>query len=121
VAVYRLTIRHGSRVAKERFEDLDRAIEAMEQGVREVRREGPLREVKAFREYRPDRLVHARLELSTGGLLRGREAGIDVMGDGTLVAYVGVVRKRVLEPRDAETAFDAVREALGGGRLRSRP
>ena len=65
-----------------------------------------------LRRYRPDRLVHARLELSTGGLLRGREVGIDVMGDGGLVPYTGVVRKRELEPADDETAFDAVREAL---------
>ena len=109
---YRLTIRHGSNVARERFEDLGQAIEAMEQRVREIRREGPLKEVKALRDYRPDRLVHARLELSTGGFLRSREVGIDVMGDGGLVPYAGVVRKRALEPRDGGTAFDAVREAL---------
>jgi hypothetical protein len=35
------------------------------------------------------------------------------MGDGALVPYTGVVRKHRLEPRDGETAFDAVREALG--------
>ena len=34
------------------------------------------------------------------------------MGDGALVPYTGVVRKRGLEPPDGETAFDAVREAL---------
>ncbi len=112
MATYRLTIRHGSKVRKERFDDLGSAIEAMEQCVREIRREGPLREVKALRDYRPDRLVHARLELSTGGLWRGREVGIDVMGDGALIPYVGVVRKRQLQPRDGETAFDAAREAL---------
>ena len=112
MAGYRLTIRHGSKVARERFDDLGAAIEAMEQSVREIRREGPLKELTGLREYRPDRLVHARLELSTGGLWRGREGGIDVMGDGALVPYIGVVRKRQLEPRDGETAFDAVREAL---------
>jgi hypothetical protein len=56
--------------------------------------------------------VHARLELSTGGLFRGREAGVDVMGNGALVPYVGVVRKRKLVAADGESAFDAVREAL---------
>jgi hypothetical protein len=112
VAAYRLTIRHGSSVKRERFEALDDAVAAMEQRVREIRREGPLKEVKALRDYRPDRLVHARLELSTGGFLRGREVGIDVMGDGGLVPYAGVVRKRALEPQDGGTAFDAVRKAL---------
>ena len=112
MATYRLTVRHGSKVRKERFDDLGAAIEAMEDSVRDIRREGPLKEVNVLRQYRPDRLVHARLELSTGGLLRGREVGIDVMGDGALVPYTGVVRKRELEPADDETAFDAVREAL---------
>ena len=112
MAGYRLTIRHGSEVRKEQFDDLGAAIEAMEQCVREIRREGPLKEINALRDYEPGQRVRARLELSTGGLWRGREGGIDVMGDGALVPYVGVVRKRALEPRDGETAFDAVREAL---------
>jgi hypothetical protein len=113
VAKYRLTIRHGSRVQKESFEDLDQAIEAMEERSREIRGEGPLSEIGALRDFEPDQRVHARLELSTGGLLRGREGGIDVMGDGTLVPYVGVVHKRRLErPGGGGGAFDAVREAL---------
>jgi hypothetical protein len=112
VATYHLTIRHGSKVAKERFDDLDLAIGAMEDRVREIRREGPLDDINALRDYEPRQRVHARLELSTGGFLRGRDVGVDVMGDGALVPYVGVVRKRELEPADDETAFDAVRDAL---------
>jgi hypothetical protein len=105
-------IRHGSRVDREAFDSLDEAIDAIERRSREIRSEGPLRQVSALRDFEPGQQVHARLELSTGGVLRGREAGIDVMGDGGLVPYVGVVRKRRLEPGDGETAFDAVREAL---------
>ena len=112
MASYRLTIRHGSKVRKQQYGDLDSAIEAMEQSVREIRREGPLKEINALGDYEPYRRVHARLELSTGAPLRGRQVGIDVMGDGVLVPYTGVVRKRELEPRNDETAFDAVREAL---------
>jgi hypothetical protein len=112
VATYHLTIRHGSNVAKERFEDLDGAIGAMEERVREIRRDGPLGEINALRDYEAGQRVHARLELSTGGLFRGRDVGIDVMGNGALVPYTGVVRKRRLEPRDGETAYDAVRGAL---------
>jgi hypothetical protein len=84
----------------------------MEARVREVRREGPLEEVSALREYGPGQRVHARLELSTGGFLRGREAGIDVMGNGALVPYLGVVRKRKLEAPDGGSAFDTVRKAI---------
>jgi hypothetical protein len=112
VAKYRLTIRHGSQVSKESFESLDEAIAAMERHTREIRSEGPLPQVSTLRDFESGQRVHARLELSTGGLLRGGEAGVDVMGDGALVPYAGVVRKRRLEPPAGGTAFDAVREAL---------
>ncbi len=112
MAGYRLTVRHGPRVEKASFESLDEAITEAERRSREIQREGPLGEISALRDYDPGQRVHARLELSTGGLLRGREAGIDVMGDGALVPYAGVVRKRTLEPRDGDSPFDAIREAL---------
>ena len=106
-------IRHGPRVERESFGSLDEAIAAMERRGNEIRAEGPMEEISALRDYAPGQRVHARLELSTGGVLRGREAGVDVMGDGTVVPYVGVIRKRKLEPGDGQTPFDAVREALG--------
>jgi hypothetical protein len=112
VAHYGLTTRHGSQVRRESFATLDEVMGALERSVRDIRREGPLQEINALRDYEPGRQVRARLELSSGGLFRGREAGLDVMGDGSLVPYVGVVSKRKLEPRDGQTAFDALREAL---------
>jgi hypothetical protein len=114
VAGYRLVVRHGSRVEREAFDSLDDAIAVMERRSEEIRGEGPLTVVKALRDFEPAQRVHARLELSTGGVLRGREAGIDVMGDGALVPYVGVIRKRRLEPGRGRSAFDAVRQALAG-------
>jgi hypothetical protein len=105
-------IRHGSRVKRESFDSLDQAIAAMERRADEIRGEGPLEKVNALRDFEPGQRVAARLELSTGGVLRSREAGIDVMGDGGLVPYRGVVRKRKLEPGSDQSAFDAVREAL---------
>jgi len=99
-------------VKREGFASLDEAIEALERHARLIRSEGPLDEVGGLRDFEPGEQVHARLELSTGGLRRGREAGVDVMGDGALVPYTGVIRKRRLEPRDGQRAFDAVREAL---------
>jgi hypothetical protein len=109
---YRLTIRHGPGVARESFDRLDVAVAAMERRATKIRGEGPLDEISAIRDYEPGQRVHARLELSSGGLFRGREAGVDVMGDGALVPYVGVMRKRRLEPQDGDTAFDAIRHAL---------
>jgi hypothetical protein len=84
----------------------------MERHTDRIRGEGPLREVSAIRTYEPGQRVHARLELSSGGFFRGREAGVDVMGDGTLVPYVGVVRKRKLELARGDSAFDAIRGEL---------
>jgi hypothetical protein len=99
-------------VRREGFASLDVAIRALERGALEIRGEGPLEEVSTLRDFAPRDRVHARLEVSTGGLIRGREAGIDVMGDGTLVPYAGVVRKRRLELRDGQSAFDVLREVL---------
>ena len=77
-----------------------------------IRQEGPLEEVSAIREYGPGQRVHARLELSAGGLLRRRAAGMDLMGDGTLVPFAGVIRKEPLELLAGDSPFDAVREAV---------
>ena len=112
VSGWRLTIRHGSRVERESFDDLDQAVGAIERQVDEIRAEGPLERVQMLREFEPPQRVAARIELSTGGMLRRREAGVDVMGDGALVAYAGGLRRRMLEPRGDETAFDAVRREL---------
>jgi hypothetical protein len=100
-------------VTREKFEDLGEAVAAMEQRVKDIRSEGPLQARKMFREYEPGVQVAGRVEISTGGLLRtGASAGIDVMGDGTLVAYRGGVRREELDPGQ-EGPFEAVRKALG--------
>lgn len=110
--MYRLTVRKGPHVAREKFEDLDAAIAAMERGAKDIRSEGPLESKKVFREYEPGAQVAGRVEISTGGFLRsGVSAGIDVMGDGTLVAYRGGVRREELDPGQTGP-FEAVRKTL---------
>lgn len=112
MAGYRLTVRHGPRVEHEDFEDLEAAIEALRLRAEEVRGEGRLDAVNAIREYEPERRVAARLQLTSGGWLRGREAGVDVMGDGALVAYAGAIRRRQLDAGQGRSAFEAVRKEL---------
>jgi hypothetical protein len=99
-------------VAREKFEDLNEAIAAMERSAKDIRAGGPLEAKKVFRAYDPGSQVAGRVEISTGGFLRsGREAGVDVMGDGTFVAYEGGMRRSELDPgRDGP--FEAVRKAL---------
>jgi hypothetical protein len=107
-----MTIRHGSDVERERFDSLDEAVGALERRAEAIRAEGGVGETTMIRTYAPGEQVHARLELSGSGLLRRREAGLDVMGDGRLVPYRGAVSKKPLEPADGESPYEAIRAAL---------
>ena len=109
---WKLTIRHGSDVDREGFDDLDQALAAAERRVREIKAEGPLADVSMLRDFDPRAQVHARLEISGRGLVRPPTAGIDVRGDGSVVPYSGGIRREELKPRRGGDAFDAVRDAL---------
>jgi hypothetical protein len=107
-----LTVRHGSEVEREGFDDLDEAVAAMRERALAIRAEGPVKPAGGFRDYEPRDQVHARLQLSGKGLLRKPTAGVDVRGDGTLVPYSGGVRREELDPTAYDTPFDVVRETL---------
>jgi hypothetical protein len=115
VAAWKLTIRHGSNVEHTSYEGLDEAVAAMRERAMRIRAEGPVRAVSGFRDYEPRDQVHARLQLSGGGLLRKKVAGVDVRGNGEFVPYRGGVRREELDPSGHETPFDAVRETLERG------
>ena len=68
--------------------------------------------IKSLRNFEPGQRVHARLEISTGRMLHRREAGLDVMGDGSLVPYSGGTFRRALDPSRSEDPFEMVHEAL---------
>lgn len=109
---YRLTVRRGPQVARERFATLDEALAALERHAKEIRAAGPLAARTMIRRFEPGVQVAGRVEISSGGLLRrGREAGIDVMGDGRLVPFAGGLRRSELDPGD-EGPFAAVARAL---------
>lgn len=79
-----------------------------------IQAEGPLPAASLLRDYQARDQVHARLQLTGKGLLSKPVAGVDVRGDGSLVAYRGGLRREELEPQGRDTPFDAVRETLAG-------
>jgi hypothetical protein len=109
---WKLTIRHGSDVEHETFDDLDKAVAAMRERALAIRAEGPVKAVSALRDFGPEQQVHARLQLTGKGLLRKPVAGVDVRGDGTFMPFRGNVVREELDPTDYETPFDLVRETL---------
>lgn len=109
---YKLTVRQGPKVTREKFERLDDALETLERRAREVRSAGPLEPRKLLRSFESGDQVAGRLEISTGGFLRrGTEAGLDVMGDGSFVPFAGGMGRTELDP-ERIGPFEAIREAL---------
>ena len=111
---WKVTIRHGSRVGREKFGSLDEAIAEARRRVEEVQREGGLPTISAFRQHTPDQRVEARIEISGPGFFRSREGGIDVMGNGQAIAYTGAIRKEPIEADSLDDALSRLSGALGG-------
>jgi hypothetical protein len=112
VADYRLTVRTGPKVRRERFETLETALDAVEREGRELERGADAHAVGGtlMRRLEPVQQVVGRLELSGPGRLR---VGVDVRGDGSSEAFTGRLRRRLLEQGRRESAYDALRRALG--------
>jgi hypothetical protein len=108
---YTLTIRKGAKVTRERYSDLGAALGAVERLGIEIERSANARPRGGtfMRRLEPVQQVLARLELSGSGRLR---AGVDVRGDGSSEAFTGRVRRRLIEQRDRETAYDALRRTV---------
>jgi hypothetical protein len=109
---YILTVRAGAKVRKREYATLGETLDSLELEARELERGGGGRAHGGtlIRKLEPVQIVVARLELSGPGRLR---AGVDVRGDGSSEAFTGRVRRRVVEQRDGESAYDALRRELG--------
>jgi hypothetical protein len=110
---WKVTVRHASKVGREKFDSLGEAIDDARRRVEEVRRDGGLPAISAFREHPPGQRVEARIEISGPGFFRSREGGIDVMGNGHAIAYTGAIRKETIEADTLDEAFARLQEALG--------
>ncbi len=109
---WKVTVREGPKVSRESFEGLEDALAFARESADRVRRGGRLGTVKAFRDYTPDERVQARVELAGRGLVRRPTAGIDVMGDGTLLGFEGGVRRRPIEVDSLDHAIETLRSLL---------
>jgi hypothetical protein len=114
--VWRLTVRSGPRVQRASFADLDEALAALETRVRDLSEEARREPLDVrYRRFEPVQQVAARAELAgPQRLVPAIRAGVDVRGDGSTEAYVGRVRRRLVQPRRRESAVDALRRELAG-------
>jgi hypothetical protein len=111
---WKVTVRHGSKVDRKKLGTLNEAIDETRRRVDEVKREGRLPTIDVMRKFTPDKRVQARIEISGPGLLRTAEGGIDVMGDGSVIAYTGAIRKRTIEADSLDEACERLGEELSG-------
>jgi hypothetical protein len=106
---WQVIVRTGPRVQKQRAGSLDEALELLETETRvaanTVRR--PDVDVR-FRRYTPAQQVAVRAELRGPG----PRAGFDIRGDGSVQAWTGRMRRRLVEPEGDETVYEALRRAL---------
>jgi hypothetical protein len=107
-----LTVRRRGATDRERYASLDDALVALEERLDGlVAPERRRAERGLAREYEPVQQVAVRGEVAGPGGLRG---GVDVRGDGSAEAYTGRLRRRLVERGTGETAYEALRRALGG-------
>jgi hypothetical protein len=111
---WKLTVRTGPRVERTRLAELDAALDALERRAQELAREVPNKPIDAkIQRFEPSAQVSARLELAgPERMVPSVRAGVDVRGDGSTEAYLGRVRREVVEQRRGETAYKALRRVL---------
>jgi hypothetical protein len=97
-------------VVRERFDELEPALEALRSHTDELSDQPPRGAVDAkLRRFEPVQQVAARLELAGPERLVPRvRAGIDVRGDGSTEAFLGRIRRALIEPRRGEDVYDAL-------------
>ena len=111
---WKLTIRTGPRVERERFGGLDDVLDAVEARGRELADTANRKPVDVkFKRFDPIQQVVARLEFSgPERLIPSVTAGVDVRGDGSIEAYTGRLKRRVVDQRKDENAYGALRREL---------
>jgi hypothetical protein len=111
VAPYRITVRKKAKVEHGRAGDLEAALDVVEARGREMSAEArvPAAGGTLLRRLEPVQQVFARLELAGPNRLR---AGLDVRGDGSVEAFTGRIRRKLVRQENDESAYDALRRVL---------
>jgi hypothetical protein len=111
---WKLTVRAGPRVERASFDELDAALAAVEDRARELADTASRAPVDLkYRTYEPVEQVAARIELAgPERLVPSVRAGLDVRGDGSTEAYLGRVKRRLVEQRKGEAPYAALRRAI---------
>jgi hypothetical protein len=112
---WKVTVRVGPRVQKLRTDTLAEALDELEAGARAAATaEGRRGAIDLrYRRFEPGEQVIARAELRGPGRWRPAvRAGLDVRGDGEVIAWTGGVRREQVTPAADETPYQALRRAL---------
>jgi hypothetical protein len=106
---WRIVVRAGPRVTKLSADGLAEALARVEDAGRALATAPARRPVELrARRFTPQQQVAGRIELNGPGV----RAGVDVRGDGSAEAWRGRVRRRLVEQRDGETPYAALRRVL---------
>jgi hypothetical protein len=108
---YRVTVRAGPKVERERYDHASQALAAIERHGRELERTAGTRAVggRLLRRFEPVQQVVGRVEVSGP---HGVQGGVDVRGDGSSEAFTGRLRRTLVEQRRDESAYDALVRVL---------
>jgi hypothetical protein len=109
MSAWKVTVRTGPKVERLRADTLPDALDLLEAGTRvaaTTTRRGTI-DIR-IRRFEPGEQVATRAELRGPGT----RAGFDVRGDGAVQAWTGRLRRRLVEPGDGETPYEALRRAL---------
>ena len=109
----------GARVERHHFATLDEGLNALEEQLSGLASQARRKAIDlGVRRFEPVAQVAARAEVAGPRRLRG---GVDLRGDGSMEAFTGRLRRHVVEKREDESAFDALRRALGGQSVSVEP
>ena len=110
---YRVVVRSGPRVDRLEAGSLDAALELIEERARTLAA-GPGRapvELR-YKTFEPVQQVAHRIEISVPARPRRLHAGVDVRGDGSIEAWTGKLRRRLVEREPGESVYAALRRTL---------